>query len=245
MLGEGISIFLDNCIWNCLSISEPKVYEQYRPQWLKRLELDIYIPKLGLAFEYQGEQHYEMLNDTEFLKRFLYDIQKSLICKKRGILLVKITASALSLGSIVRSVLNGLNDFYDKTEFDSNFNRIKRKHPHYDKRIICPLPPQYYSTKHSLIHKLINSFDYYNCENKESVVDLYTDKVNLYREDINLLGLKNMSWNVGGLGPKFRKIAHKMLTEIASGKQISSQVTSMIKYGDIKEILSYAIKTDY
>lgn len=35
-----------------------KVLYQYKDEWLDRLTLDIYIPELKLAFEYQGEQHF-------------------------------------------------------------------------------------------------------------------------------------------------------------------------------------------
>ena len=34
------------------------VYRHYRPDWLEGLELDIFIPKLNLALEYQGQQHF-------------------------------------------------------------------------------------------------------------------------------------------------------------------------------------------
>ena len=39
-----------------------KILRHYRPDWLDRLELDIYIPSLKLAFEYQGQQHFHPLH---------------------------------------------------------------------------------------------------------------------------------------------------------------------------------------
>lgn len=37
---------------------DKKVIRHFRPDWLDGLELDIYIPDIELAFEYQGQQHY-------------------------------------------------------------------------------------------------------------------------------------------------------------------------------------------
>jgi len=36
---------------------EPLI-RHHRPDWLEGLELDIYVPSRGLAFEYQGQQHF-------------------------------------------------------------------------------------------------------------------------------------------------------------------------------------------
>lgn len=38
---------------------DQKIIRHYRPDWLEGLELDIYLPDLKLAFEYQGIQHYQ------------------------------------------------------------------------------------------------------------------------------------------------------------------------------------------
>ena len=37
----------------------PDAVFQYAPDWLKRQKIDIYIPSLRIAIEYQGKQHYE------------------------------------------------------------------------------------------------------------------------------------------------------------------------------------------
>lgn len=56
------------------------------------MELDIFIPRLSLAFEYQGEQHYHQallgVNDPAHRKRL--DLEKLLACERLGITLIEI-----------------------------------------------------------------------------------------------------------------------------------------------------------
>ncbi|HLC57929.1 MAG TPA: hypothetical protein VJH95_05120 [Candidatus Nanoarchaeia archaeon] len=64
-----------------------------RYSWLRGMELDRYYPRLRLAFEYQGEQHFE---DKKFFKIDLKEIQKRdeikrEICNNRSIILVEIS----------------------------------------------------------------------------------------------------------------------------------------------------------
>jgi hypothetical protein len=55
------------------------------------MELDIYVPSLGLALEYQGEQHYgnnpKFGNTASVRKR---DQQKEIACKEYGITLIPV-----------------------------------------------------------------------------------------------------------------------------------------------------------
>lgn len=37
------------------------ILRHHRPDWLNRLELDIFLPELRLAFEYQGQQHFHAI----------------------------------------------------------------------------------------------------------------------------------------------------------------------------------------
>ncbi len=72
-----------------------KPFPKKKPSWLvnregKRMELDGYSEKLGIAFEYQGIQHFEIApplvsTKTELEKRRLDDSQKEKICKTKGI----------------------------------------------------------------------------------------------------------------------------------------------------------------
>ncbi len=64
----------------------------HRPKWLEGLELDIFIPALKLAFEYQGIQHYKPVEHfggrTQFKKRIENDERKRILCQANGIKLI-------------------------------------------------------------------------------------------------------------------------------------------------------------
>ncbi|MCD4745856.1 MAG: hypothetical protein K8R58_06115 [Bacteroidales bacterium] len=65
-----------------------------RPKWLEGLELDIYLPNIKLAFEYQGQQHYKPVKiwgGIKALKKLQErDAKKKLICKKQKIRLITV-----------------------------------------------------------------------------------------------------------------------------------------------------------
>jgi hypothetical protein len=69
-----------------------KVLYNSRPRWLKRLQIDIYLPKLKLGFEYQGQQHFmpvELFGGKEaFVKQVQRDKLKKKLCDKKGITLL-------------------------------------------------------------------------------------------------------------------------------------------------------------
>lgn len=65
---------------------------QVRPPWLKGLELDIWIPELSIAFEYQGKQHFQPIahwgGDEALMKIKERDKTKSELCQEKGIKLI-------------------------------------------------------------------------------------------------------------------------------------------------------------
>ena len=74
-------------------------FPKKRPKWLinkegNRLELDGYNKKLGIAFEYQGKQHFKVLRNNyfggkeEFKKRQEHDLIKKKICEQKDIILL-------------------------------------------------------------------------------------------------------------------------------------------------------------
>ena len=69
-----------------------KILYRYKPKWLKRMELDVYLPNLKLAFEYQGKQHFQPIDffggEQVYIEQVKRDKMKKEICDKRDIVLV-------------------------------------------------------------------------------------------------------------------------------------------------------------
>lgn len=65
---------------------------QYHCDWLGLQSLDIYIPSLKLAIEYQGEQHYRPIElfggEKGFYNTIKRDLKKKQLCKKNNIKLI-------------------------------------------------------------------------------------------------------------------------------------------------------------
>ena len=62
---------------------------QYQTEWLGRLSLDVYIPKLNVAIEYQGIQHFEdigIFGDFETQKE--RDERKAILCRDHEVKLI-------------------------------------------------------------------------------------------------------------------------------------------------------------
>lgn len=78
---------------------------EYSPDWLKHQRIDVFIPQLNLAFEYQGRQHYEPIDffggEEAFKKTIERDLRKQHLCEENGVRLIywkyseEITKSAL------------------------------------------------------------------------------------------------------------------------------------------------------
>jgi hypothetical protein len=73
---------------------DEKVILHYRPDWLGGLELDIFVPRLKLGFEYQGQQHFHPISawggKSAFIALQERDERKRNICKMAGVILVEI-----------------------------------------------------------------------------------------------------------------------------------------------------------
>lgn len=65
------------------------VIYHFRAKWLENLELDIFIKELSIGIEYQGIQHYEVINHwggEKGLKHRQYnDTRKKILCEKKGV----------------------------------------------------------------------------------------------------------------------------------------------------------------
>ena len=70
-----------------------KVERTIRPKWLEGLEIDIFIPSLNLAIEYQGRQHYEAIDffggQQSFERRQILDEKKRSLLKEHNINLLE------------------------------------------------------------------------------------------------------------------------------------------------------------
>ena len=73
---------------------DQEVQRHHRPDWLEGLELDIFLPKLRLGLEYQGQQHFHPIEAWggeqalhELKER---DTRKEKLCRQLGIFLVAI-----------------------------------------------------------------------------------------------------------------------------------------------------------
>lgn len=64
----------------------------YRPKWLNRMELDVYIPELRLGFEYQGIQHFKPIDffggEKAYLAQAHRDRQKKKICDNHKVTII-------------------------------------------------------------------------------------------------------------------------------------------------------------
>lgn len=66
---------------------------QYRSKWLDRLVIDVYIPELMLAIEYQGLQHYQrnkyyQENVDKFTEYIERDSKKKQLCESYGVKII-------------------------------------------------------------------------------------------------------------------------------------------------------------
>ena len=80
-------------LFHILRNKYPDALYQYRPEWLGRQSLDIYLPSLGTAVEYQGIQHYlpvGFFGGEEALgQRRELDQRKKQLCEENGVRLVE------------------------------------------------------------------------------------------------------------------------------------------------------------
>ena len=71
----------------------PDTLYQYRPDWLGRQSLDIYIPSIRTAIEYQGIQHYTPVGffggEEALSQRKELDRQKKLLCEENNVRLIE------------------------------------------------------------------------------------------------------------------------------------------------------------
>ena len=71
----------------------PDTLYQYRPDWLGRQSLDLYIPSLRTAIEYQGVQHYRPIaffgGEEAHVQRLELDLVKRQLCEENQVRLIE------------------------------------------------------------------------------------------------------------------------------------------------------------
>jgi hypothetical protein len=70
------------------------IHRHFRPDWLNKLELDVYLPELKLGIEYQGQQHFHAIDawgGEEALEKLQErDLIKKELCLIHGVKLIEI-----------------------------------------------------------------------------------------------------------------------------------------------------------
>jgi hypothetical protein len=92
------------------------IQHKVRPGWLENLELDIWIPHLSIAIEYQGEQHYRPVEhwggEDAFQRQVERDRLKRKLCKRNGVRLIEIKFNQAldidALGALIRKPLGNI-----------------------------------------------------------------------------------------------------------------------------------------
>lgn len=84
------------------------------PEFLEGLSLDIYSTKLGLAIEIDGTQHYNVLSNWHSPKIKQRDKQKTLLCKKLGITLLRFSGEPKDMSVEFNKVIKKLRNFCPK-----------------------------------------------------------------------------------------------------------------------------------
>lgn len=87
----------------------PDTLYQYRPEWLGRQSLDIYIPSLQIAVEYQGIQHYHPIDffggEEALLQRKELDKQKKRLCEENKVRLIEWTYDVQPTDANIRKTI--------------------------------------------------------------------------------------------------------------------------------------------
>ena len=104
------------------------VIPNHRPAWLKGKELDLYIPSLNLAIEYNGiaYHHTNDNDDSDFLKctkkSSSYHHNKFIVCKKNNVNLIHIFE--FEIVDFWKSVLGAYLD--NTKDYTIKFNNLRR-----------------------------------------------------------------------------------------------------------------------
>lgn len=86
-----------------------QIIENFRPSWLKGLELDFFIPALNIGFEVQGEQHRRFVpcfhkSADDFDAQVARDKLKKKLCDEHGTKLIKFNTLRGMKGALEKAI---------------------------------------------------------------------------------------------------------------------------------------------
>jgi len=88
-----------------------EILRHHHPDWLGGLEIDVYLPRLDLAFEYQGQQHFHAIRAWGGEKALQTlkdrDLRKAKFCSERGTRLITIDYTESLTEENIRFILTG------------------------------------------------------------------------------------------------------------------------------------------
>ena len=109
----------------------PDAVYQYRPNWLNKQSIDIYIPSLLIGIEYQGVQHYKPIEhfggEEHFQQQQENDRKKKQLCIDNGVILIEWPYSKEVTEAEVRKELNINADVIPKKGNVSYINSNNKK----------------------------------------------------------------------------------------------------------------------
>ena len=101
-------------LFHAVRESYPDALYQYRPQWLGRQSLDLYIPSIQTAIEYQGIQHYLAIDffggEEALLQRQALDETKRRLCNENDTRLIEWPYDMPPTDQNIKQMLNAGKD---------------------------------------------------------------------------------------------------------------------------------------
>lgn len=83
----------ETALFNLVQLTFPDAIRQWSPDWLGKQSVDIYVPSINVAFEYQGEQHYRPVacfgGEEGFQIIQARDARKREILAQHGVVLIE------------------------------------------------------------------------------------------------------------------------------------------------------------
>ena len=111
----------------------PDALNRYSPEFLERMELDIYIPSIKLAIEYDGEAWHK----KNTIKR---EERKYQICKENGIKLIRLREKMPEFPSNIADELFGMERLYEPKNLEKMLGEILKRINYSDRWMLgCPI----------------------------------------------------------------------------------------------------------